>query len=171
MGLRPVGDHRAGRGALRQPGCAWCRPAHGEWLAAHVPNAKVVVNHDQGHMPTPEHAHRHAALLRQRRLSLRLVDARSACDGPCVSGADRPDRTNSLRLLCSAAHSQQSRSAAHSQQSRSVANTRQSRSVANVQQSKVFVEQRWSRRRWAACMTRPPKAPGTGTRCPIHPTY
>ena len=30
--------------------------AHGEWLAAHVPNAKVVVNHDQGHMPTPEHA-------------------------------------------------------------------------------------------------------------------
>jgi len=30
--------------------------AHGEWLAAHVPNAKAVVNHDQGHMPTPEQA-------------------------------------------------------------------------------------------------------------------
>ena len=30
--------------------------AHGEWLAAHVPNATVVVNHDQGHMPTPEQA-------------------------------------------------------------------------------------------------------------------
>ncbi len=36
--------------------------AHGEWLAAHVPNAKVVVNHDQGHMPTPEACDRHAPL-------------------------------------------------------------------------------------------------------------
>ena len=29
--------------------------AHGVWLAAHVPGAKVVVNDDQGHMNTPEH--------------------------------------------------------------------------------------------------------------------
>jgi pimeloyl-ACP methyl ester carboxylesterase len=30
--------------------------AHGVWLAANVPGAKVVVNDDQGHMDTPEHA-------------------------------------------------------------------------------------------------------------------
>jgi pimeloyl-ACP methyl ester carboxylesterase len=29
--------------------------AHGAWLAANVPGAKVVVNDDQGHMNTPEH--------------------------------------------------------------------------------------------------------------------
>jgi len=29
--------------------------AHGAWLAANVPGAKVVVNDDQGHMSTPEH--------------------------------------------------------------------------------------------------------------------
>jgi pimeloyl-ACP methyl ester carboxylesterase len=29
--------------------------AHGAWLAANVPSAKVVVNDDQGHMNTPEH--------------------------------------------------------------------------------------------------------------------
>jgi pimeloyl-ACP methyl ester carboxylesterase len=30
--------------------------AHGAWLAANVPGAKVVVNDDQGHMDPPEHA-------------------------------------------------------------------------------------------------------------------
>ena len=30
--------------------------AHGEWLAAHVPSAKVVVNDDEGHGATPERA-------------------------------------------------------------------------------------------------------------------
>ena len=30
--------------------------AHGAWLAANLPGAKVVVNDDQGHMNTPEHA-------------------------------------------------------------------------------------------------------------------
>jgi pimeloyl-ACP methyl ester carboxylesterase len=29
--------------------------AHGAWLAANVPGAKVVVNDDQGHMKTPDH--------------------------------------------------------------------------------------------------------------------
>ena len=29
-------------------------PSHGQWLAAHIPNATVVVDHDGGHLSTPD---------------------------------------------------------------------------------------------------------------------
>jgi pimeloyl-ACP methyl ester carboxylesterase len=38
--------------------------AHGRWLAAHVPGASVTIDHDRGHLSTPdEHLERLRALV------------------------------------------------------------------------------------------------------------
>jgi pimeloyl-ACP methyl ester carboxylesterase len=41
---------------------------HGEWLARHVPNANVIVDHEAGHLSTPdEHLERLRSLVSGRR--------------------------------------------------------------------------------------------------------